>query len=107
MVEFTTDITQASGFVLAGDELQLLSNGFIADENSKGAVEALYFDNSTQVGSHGSTAVAITIGQDLSISLSNAHSENSFTEDCKNLLYVNAADDLCSGKAVSLSAVPL
>ncbi|RFU25258.1 hypothetical protein B7463_g11081, partial [Scytalidium lignicola] len=104
--EFTTDITHASGFVLSSNELQLLSDGFLGNENAEG-LSPLYFNSANQIGpnaSYGYAAVAVTIGQDLSVSITNEDNGYSVLQDCDGLL--EAFNSLVCD-AVSLSVVPL
>jgi hypothetical protein len=109
---FVADITDATGFVISGSQLEILGNGALSDDDSNAVTEPLFFDSASTISAEGYAPVDVTIGQDLSLALVNQVNGDSIIEDCGGLLNVgataggtNVLGDSC--QVVGLTAVPL
>jgi hypothetical protein len=98
--------------VISGSQLEILGSGLLSDDDTPAVTEPLFFDSASTIATAGYAAVDVTIGQDLSITLTNEVNGDSVVEDCGGLLDVGPTAGGTDGlgnscQAVALSAVPL
>ncbi|KAH8811039.1 hypothetical protein F5884DRAFT_749435 [Xylogone sp. PMI_703] len=109
---FVADITQAAAFVIGGTQLELLSNGYLSNEDNTGS-DPLFFNSAASIALNGYAPVAVTIGQDLSLALRNEADGNDVIQDCGGFVSVDPSAggrDSYTGfscQEISLSVVPL
>jgi len=111
-LDFTADITQSSAFLISGSQLEILGTGLLSNDDAPTFTEPLFFDSASAISTFGYTPVDVSIGQDLSVTLTNTGNGDNVEQDCGGLLNVGPTaggvdifGNQCS--VVGLTAVPL